>query len=705
MKHERKKILDANRRSVRLYAGHCRRAGFRLAQLQLVHGEEYAEASQRKTLRTYDENASRGEITDRNGVALASNSVGFALVIDYYTWDRDNQNDVILRLTGIMKDAGASYNDTLPLSASEPFVYTYSSKASGDGSYLYEDFIAEQDGWPADPAPAKLMDLLCEKYGVDDSLTAAQKRAVVGVRFEMERRDFSSYTPFTFASDIDVETVSLIAERSHELPGVNVEVEDVREYTTDYAAHVLGYMGLLNTDEYAELKDDGYAYNDSIGKTGMEKALESYLRGIDGERSVETNIDGIILSEFISKEPEPGDNCVLTIDLDLQKAAEDALEETILDLRENGRRLSGADAEGGAVVVMDVDTGEVLALASYPTYSSATVRQDIAELNQDPGRPMYNRAVQGVYPPGSTFKMVTAVAGLEEGVITPETRIRDQGRYMYYAPDYTPACWIYNDSGRTHGNINVSQAIQYSCNYFFYEVSRILGIDKLNEYAKHFGLGQPTGLELGEATRSNLAGPESREASGGPRWELGETIPGRHRPVRAAVQPGADLLVRCNHRQRRHRVTARTCSKRCGIIPIPSSSKSSSPKLSTPSRCRKRRSRPFLRYAGRHDGRRNGVVALSQLPHRGRRQNRFGQTVTRHAIGHGVFVSFAPYDDPEIAICVVGDTPAAAAIWPRSPSPCTTNTLDSIRKSPGKAGQLCHPKPAAAAILLPGNNF
>ncbi|HIU43358.1 MAG TPA: penicillin-binding protein [Candidatus Ventrousia excrementavium] len=664
---------------------------FRMAQLQLVHGEEYAEASQRKTLRTYDENASRGEITDRNGTALVSNSVGFALVIDYYTWDRDNQNDVILRLTDIMKEAGASYNDTLPLSSTEPFYYTYSSKDSDDGAYLYS-FIADQDEWPADPAPAELIDLLCEKYGVDDSLTAAQKRTIVGVRFEMERRDFSSYTPFTFASDVDIETVSLVSERSRELPGVNIEVEDVREYETDYAAHVLGYMGLLDADEYAELKDDGYAYNDSIGKTGMEKALESYLRGIDGERSVETNIDGVILSEFISKEPEPGDNCVLTIDLDLQKAAEDALEQTILDLRASGRELRGADAEGGAVVVMDVNTGEVLALASYPTYNLSTFRQDITELNQDPGRPMYNRAVQGAYPPGSTFKMVTAVAGLEEGIITPETRIRDQGRYMYYAPDYTPACWIYNDTGGTHGNINVSQAIQYSCNYFFYEVSRLLGIDKLNEYAKQFGLGQPTGLELGEA-KTNLAGPESREANGGPRWELGETIQagiGQSEQLFSPVQICSYIATIANGgtRYRPHllkEVWNYSYTEQLEVI---------EPEVvDTVQMSEETQQAIFEGMLGvtTEDGTASSRFRNYPIEVAGKTGS--AQTVTGTRSAHGVFVSFAPYDDPEIAICVVGEyagsggnmAPVAIAVYdeyfglnqdePEETYEDTTNTL------------------------------
>ena len=371
----------------------------RMAELQIVKGAEYYEASQRKTLRSYTENASRGEISDRNGVKLVSNSVGFALVFDYYTWDKQNQNSVILELTDILRAAGLTWFDSLPVSQIAPYTYTYASAESGDGERLYS-FIAEQEDWPQAPTPTELLDLLCEKYGVDSSLPDSDKRTIVGVRYEMQRRDFSSDTPYTFASDVDIETVSLISERSRELPGVNIEVDDVREYETTYAAHILGRIGPIYETEYEELKNKGYALNDTIGKDGMEKALESYLRGIDGQRSVETNVDGVILSEFISEEPQPGDNCLLTIDIELQKVAEDALRDTIENLAATRRPQEGGDVEGGAVVVMDVDTGEVLAMASYPTYNLATFSQDFSRLNTDSSRPMYNRAIQGTYAPG-----------------------------------------------------------------------------------------------------------------------------------------------------------------------------------------------------------------------------------------------------------------------------------------------------------------
>ena len=645
---------------------------FRMAQLQLVHGADYAEASQRKTLRSYAENASRGEIADRNGVALVSNDVGFVLVFDYYTWDKEKQNDVILQLINIMHAAGLSYYDSLPLSQAPPFAYTYESADAGDGARLYK-FISQQKDWPEKPTPAMLFDLLCEKYQVDPKLTAQQKRMVIGVRYEMQRRDFSSYTPYIFADEVDINTVSLIAERSGQLPGVTIEVDDVRRYETTYAAHILGRIGPLDRDEYQQLKGEGYAMNDYIGKDGMEKALEGYLRGIDGTRSVETNIDGVILSEFISEEPKPGDNCLLTIDLELQKTAEDALRGTIENLRANARELSGRDVEGGAVVVMDVHTGEVLAMASYPTYNLETFSQDFRDLVQDKSSPMLNRAIQSPYPPGSTFKMVTAVAGLEEGIITPKTRIRDQGRYMYYAPNYTPACWLYRKNGGTHGNINVSQAIKYSCNYFFYDVSRQLGIERLNQYAKQFGLGQKTGIELSGEKAGNLAGPESREARGGPRWELGETIQagiGQSEQQFTPIQICSYISAIANGgtRYRPHLLREiwnySYTEKRKTIEPEV---------VDTVQMSESTRKAVFEGMLGvtTDDGTASSLFRNYPISVAGKTGS--AQTVTGKRSDHGVFVSFAPYEAPEIAICVVGEyggsggnmAPVAIAVYNR----------------------------------------
>lgn len=540
----------------------------RLVDLQVVNGAAYREEAERKILRTYKQPASRGEILDCYGRPLVSNALGFSITFDYYSWDWKAQNDVILRICAITENAGIPHYDTLPVTLEAPFAYTFASKEEEGAKKLISFFEDNRKAWrieedkvemtqrgKGDEAPsgpeqaaetlqillastkpnhinrtvdntsaAELMKLLREKYEIDDSYTDAQARTIAGVRYEMSLLPFSStYNLYTFASGVDVETVSLVEERSNsEMPGVTITVDNVRQYDTTYAAHVLGRVGKIFKNEYAELKEQGYALDATLGKDGLEKAYEPYLRGIDGERSVETNIEGDITGLVDTKEPQPGSNVVLTLDLDLQAVAEESLKSNIESIRNSK---GGSGVEGGAAVVIDVNSGGILACASYPSYNLATYSADFNAMKEDPLRPMFNRVIQGAYPPGSTFKPVTALAALESGTITPNTKIRDEGRYMFYKNSgYTPACWIYNDYRRTHGLINVSEALKYSCNYFFFEVGRLMGIDTLNSYAKQLGLGQKTGVELPGEVPGNLAGPESREKNGGEEWQPGETI-------------------------------------------------------------------------------------------------------------------------------------------------------------------------------------
>jgi cell division protein FtsI/penicillin-binding protein 2 len=265
-----------------------------------------------------------------------------------------------------------------------------------------------------------------------------------------------------------------------------------------------------------DLDGDGtsdYKMNDSVGKEGVELAFESYLRGTPGTRQVDRDTSGRVVDTTWITQPEPGDNVVLTIDIDLQKAVEDILAASVPGLSDS--------VEGAACVVLDVNTAEVLASASYPTYSLATYSQDYNENLENPLKPFLNRAFSGLYPPGSTFKMVTAIAGLETGEITPTTRIRDTGRYTYYTED-GPMCWIYRQYRSTHGLINVTEALRVSCNVFFFDVGRRVGIEKLQEYAAYFGLGESTGIELSER-KGVMAGPEYTESLGGT-WYKGNTL-------------------------------------------------------------------------------------------------------------------------------------------------------------------------------------
>ena len=251
-----------------------------------------------------------------------------------------------------------------------------------------------------------------------------------------------------------------------------------RRYETDLAAHLLGRVGVIYKEEYPEYKAKGYPMNAIIGKEGLEKSLEDWLKPTAGIRTVKVDqTTGNIVSDQITTAPQPGADCYLTLDIGLQAVLEQALEDTILDLRAGDpEEDKGTDAGGAAAVVMDVNSGEILGMASYPTYSLATFSQDWALLSQSSLSPYLNRAISGTYAPGSTFKMLSAIAALEEGIVTPTDKIKDEGVYRFYEPNYTPACWIWNSRKRTHGDLTVSDALKYSCNYYFYEVLPVLTV-------------------------------------------------------------------------------------------------------------------------------------------------------------------------------------------------------------------------------------
>lgn len=355
------------------------------------------------------------------------------------------------------------------------------------------------------------------------SMSKTDARALAGILYELYLRSTGVYqaNEYVFAQDVDIDFISRVKERS--LTGVIIEATTVRQYHTQYAAHLLGRVAQMNKDEweyYKTVDEDGdgvadYQMNSVVGKEGVEKAFESYLRGSPGVRSVERNTKGQVVSETWLSEPEPGGNVLLTLDIGLQAYVENLLADAVPKLKSEKK-------EGAACVVLDVQTADVLAAASYPTFDLANYGQELKDKGDDPLKPFLNRAFQGAYPPGSTFKMVTAVAGLEEeGIITPTTQIRDEGRYTYYTAD-GPQCWIYRQYGSKHGLVNVSKAIEVSCNYFFFDVGRQLGIDRLIDYASRFGLAQKTGIELEERI-GVMASPEYTE-SHGQTWYDGNTL-------------------------------------------------------------------------------------------------------------------------------------------------------------------------------------
>jgi penicillin-binding protein 2 len=483
-----------------------------LYDAQILHGGENRAKSISSNAASETVTASRGIITDRNGKVLVSNRLAYTLVFDRSGFADDAAlNAAILRLVQLCEETGTGWNDTLPIGRVGNFL-----RYSNARSETFDKFIEKND-LTSGASGRQLLSELRELYHVDESLSEREARLIVGVRYELHSRD-----SYTFAEDVSTEVLSLITDGRYE--GVTIRTASARVYNTALAAHILGTIGPIWQEEwssnedtgYVGYADKGYSMNDLVGKDGVEKAFESYLRGTDGRRLITTDETGKITGELYTREPQPGGTVALTLDIDLQADVEAALAETI-----SGMIDKDSNERGGAAAVVSVGTGEVLALASYPTYDLSTFNEDYDELVNDQRLPMFNRATQGIYAPGSTFKMVTAVAALESGIITPSSIIQDRGIYTYYK-DPQPMCWIYSQTGSTHGRINVSQAITDSCNYFFYEVGRLTGIRTLDSYASQFGLGQSTGIEIGDSS-GVLASPEWAE-SHDQEWTDGQTI-------------------------------------------------------------------------------------------------------------------------------------------------------------------------------------
>ena len=510
--------------------------GSSLYDAQMIHGAEYLARSQNSIAETQTVEAARGDILDRYGRVLVSNRVTYQVALNTDAMEK-NRNDILLALIRIARDAGVEWEDTLPITAQPPFRYTTDTpfqypttdeEGSPTTSLTRLGRLAVKMKWIDDPtadgaqgAPLPTAEELLEKMreSFQLELEGADMRAVAGVLYELYYRSMvNSWPPYVFAEGVDIDFISKVKEQG--LSGVEIEAATVRTYNTEYAAHLLGRVWAIeNWDAYKDLDLDGdgtpdYEMDDTVGKEGAELAFESYLRGTAGVREVERNTSGKVVSEKWTTAPQPGDNVVLTIDIDLQKQVEDILSQAI-------PQLASEDTEGAACVVMDVNRAEVLASASYPSYHLATYSADLAENSADPLKPFLNRAFQGVYAPGSTFKMVTAVAGLESGIIEPDTEIMDTGVYTYYQDD-GPQCWYWRQYRRKHGLVNVSEALEVSCNVFFFDVGRRVGIQGLQEFAAKFGLGEPTGIELYEET-GVMAGPEYTQSMG-QTWYEGSTL-------------------------------------------------------------------------------------------------------------------------------------------------------------------------------------
>ena len=482
-----------------------------LMKIQIVDGAEYLEKTLTTRMATQVISSPRGEIVDRDGDEIVSNKTGFNVVVEKAFFPSDDQeiNRIINGIASILDRDGVAWIDTLPITAEQPYEYL---EARATDVVKLKNNIGVQHYATADDCIAELY----KSYEIDESYTEREKRIIAGVRYEMFIRSFSLSNRYTFAEDIPMDTVVRLKEASYTLDGMDIIEEAIRIYAAgDVAPHLIGTVGAIDADEYTENKENGYALNDVIGKAGIEKAMEAELRGDKGERTIEL-LNGAVVSDTVTKEAVPGNTIQLTLDIDYQRDVQEILENHILWLNnQTSTKAKGTEANAGAIVVLDAKNGALLAAATSPTYDINDYLTNYASVVNGENSPLTNRATSGTYRPGSTFKTVTATAGLNEGIINRNSIIRCNNTYTYWE-DYKPKCTGW------HGGINVITAIEKSCNIFFYEVGRIMGIDTLADYAYQYGLGNDVYLETG-GKKGYIATPATLQ-SFGLEWNAGLVV-------------------------------------------------------------------------------------------------------------------------------------------------------------------------------------
>ena len=493
-----------------------------LFNLQIVNGENYREQSEKRMLRTKNITAPRGEIYDRNGVILATNKLSYDVELYKVRVSTKEQNDGILRLVEILNENSDKVYSTFPVNDDlNGFNFENTEEEQKWKKEMKLDSTLTFD---------QVIDKYIEKYELQDySDNRLNQIKMIEIKYEANLNGYSLFNSATIAKDISQKSVAKIGEEKYKIYGISIVSVPKRYYPNgNLLSHTIGYVSKISSTENEKKKEQGYNVNSVIGKAGIEQSFEKYLRGNDGVIKEETDTLGNVSSQTETTEAKSGDNVTLTIDYRLQKVAEESLLNTINGLQNGtlvGKKFS--DANAGAVVVLDVYSGEVLASASYPTYDINSLiggisLKDWNALQNNSLHPMLNRVVSGIYSPGSTFKMLVGMAGLMNGKITVDEKYYDPGIYPY---GYHPKCWLYTDRHMTHGWINIEGAIKGSCNCYFYEVGRRIGISEIVKYAKLFGLGQKTGIELSGEVAGTIAGADDKSEDGlkSP-WYLGDTL-------------------------------------------------------------------------------------------------------------------------------------------------------------------------------------
>lgn len=507
----------------------CAMFVMRLLYLQITDSEKYKNLAAASSYKTAVLHAQRGEVYDRNGNKLISNRNTNNIEINRTTLASGDSVNVLSSLIDLLDEYNTEIPDSCPITVDIPFKLDSDYIFDAEKSKTFTKFLNLTKKDKAELSGEAFYEYLTDRYDIPDEIKNTEKgRKITAIRYDMEMSDFSVTLPYTLLSNANDEICTVISENLHTLHGIEISKSYTRYYDlNDTLCHVLGSVGPIFAEEADEyINEKGYPYNAIIGKSGIEKVYEEYLRGIDGTIRYTFDDNNDIIGSEITKEAKEGYSVRLTIDANLQEIIENSLQEEVEKAREysylEGGYHTGEDSKNGAAAVINVNTGETLALVSFPGYDLNTFNADYNKILNDPARPLINRATMGIYPPGSTFKMLTAAAALDSGTITSNTYIYDSGEYTKYAPTYTPRCWVYIRNGTTHGYVNVEDALKVSCNYFFYAVSDKLGVDAIVKYAKDFGLGVETGIEVPE-TKGILASPEFKEANGYV-WNPGDTL-------------------------------------------------------------------------------------------------------------------------------------------------------------------------------------
>ncbi len=622
---------------------------WRLYDMQIINGQGYKNLSDQRVSASITQNAPRGEITDRNGKVLVTNRKGYSIKLQKTSITDEEFNAMLLKLFKILDEDGVILVDTLPISTDEPYTFTDEKE--------WQSIAENSKKLKADMTADEALEYYKAAYKISPRLESFNSRRLAGMRYEINKAGFSINTPYIVADDVSATVVSKIKERQNEFQGVEVTQDYYRQYTQGkLAAHVLGRIGKIYKDEYVELKKKGYGLNDLVGKEGIEKICEEYLRGTDGSKNVYYGEDSELIGDDTDVPAVPGNYVVLTIDANLQRAAEESLERNIRQIAEAGKDKDkkGGDADSGAAVVLDVKTGDVLALATYPTFDPVTYNQDYNILREDPAKPLWNRAISGAYTPGSTFKPLTAIAALSTGAITVNEQLPCDGIYTFFE-DYQPKCWIWTEQKKTHEMQDVTKAIENSCNCFFYETGRRVGINAIDEYAQKMGLGEKTGIELTEEVSGNVSSPSYKKTlysdAKDQNWVGGDTIQTAIGQSYSSFTPiglanYAATIANGGTRYRTHIIKSVHSSTDGKLVYENKPVVANNVEISEDNLNAVRRGMLGVADEGSAKQIFNGYP-ISVGGKTGTAQ------ISKKASNNALFISFAPFDEPEIAVCVV----------------------------------------------------